>query len=368
MSGKMAWAVGLVALVIGFGCSSDDGDGSGCNPLFGDCEGGVGTETGEGGAVDTGPHPCEMVVEESCTTASDASCESEVLTSCATEAYLRGYADNTLPPCDPTRVDPVIDAELWLSLYRYSGVSDADTVNHTQALQAYYAPNQLTMYTDDVATADTIRYAIDGDLASLNAALIDAGIPANATTLTEEQEEIAVQAIGRVMFEPTRAFFDRYAIPAAPKVNVAVIDQIISPSMVELLEMDGVVVGLGLSPTLLNLVSAEESGASLNTMLEIDSDFTPTLFVGNTDIVDFGVNFQHVVAHEMGHALGLPHVEDVGNLMEQGGDVTCRHWLSTEQVAAMGPFSDVILPDEILTRLLAKRRVALGKVLAQRAR
>jgi len=359
MSGKLGWVVGVLGLVIGCSSSDGDGDGAACNPLFGDCE----------GAVDTGPHPCDAVVEESCTDQSDASCESEALTSCATDAYLRGYAESTLPPCDSTRADPLIDAELWLSLYRYSGVSDAATVNHTQALQAYYAPNQLTMYTDDVARADVIRYAIDGDMASLNAALIDTGIPADATTLTPEQEEIAVQAIGRVMFEPTREFFERYAIPAAPKVNVAVIDQIISPSMVEILEMDGVVVGLGLSPTLLDLVSAEESGASLNTMLEIDSDFTPTLFVGNTDIVDYGVNFQHVVAHEMGHALGLPHVEDVGNLMEQGGDVTCRHWLSTEQVAAMGPFSEVtLLPDEALARLLARRSVALGKVLAERAR
>jgi hypothetical protein len=321
-----------------------------------------------------GEHHCEKLVAERCGADSEPDCASTTLADCATNYYLRNYTDDELPSCDPTHPTLPINRNLEISLYRYAEVSDAATVLHAKGLQAYYAPNQLLMHTADIARFESIRYAIGGTMAELNQALTDAGIAPTATSLTEEEQARAQKAIGQVIFAPTRAFFERHALPEQSKVNVVVIDQIVSPAMVELMDVDGIIVGLGLSPTLLERVEqADPNSGSLNTMLQVTERFTPTLFVGNTDITRLKVNFQHVVAHEMGHALGLPHVEDENNLMEQGGDVTCRHWLSEDQIAAMGPFSEVVptsgsegAASDAFERIVAARKRILEHVLDAR--
>jgi len=314
------------------------------------------------------PHPCEAQAAATCEGSADTSCEPNALAECATNYYLRGYQPESLPPCDPSKPNVVIGQTLELSLFRGFGISDEAVVEHSQGLQRYYELYQLTMETRDVAAPDPIENALSGTLAEFNQALSDAGIPPTATSLTPEQEALAESVIGKVMFAPTREFLQRHAVPAEAKVNVAAIDQILSPDVVDLMELDGTVVGLGLSPAVIARTSEQDdSTQSLNTMLELDEDFTPTLFVGHNDIARLTGNFDVVVAHEMGHALGLVHVDDPGNLMEPYVTDNCRTWLSQEQVDMMGPFSDVTpTPDDALSRILQGRKNLLRRILESR--
>lgn len=314
-------------------------------------------------------HPCQREVEQACGEVDDgSSCAVERMTNCATNYYLRSYAPENLPDCDSSKPVIPIDAELMLSLYRYSNISDGNTVRHTQGLQRYYAPFDLMMTTDAIVAPERIRYALGGTEAELTQALIDAGLNPSATSLTPEEEALATRVVGDVIFAPTKAFFQRHSIPVQAKVNIVVIDQIVSPGVTELMGLEGTIVGLGLSPALIaNLGETDADAASLNTMLQTDGDFTPTLFVGHSDIARLSGNFDVVVAHEMGHALGLPHVEDEGNLMQQGGSHRCRRWLDQEQVDLMGPFADVTAtPEDALSRLLIGQRNLLRNLLARR--
>ncbi len=316
-----------------------------------------------------GSHPCDATVESACgPVGANPTCEAPAMQDCATNYYLRGYSPDTLRACDPSYPILPIDKDLELSLFRGEGMTDQDTVGEVQGLQRYYEPHQLRMFTRDVAKSDPIRYAMQATMAELNQALIDAGISPSAPSLTEEEEALAVQAIGRALFAPTREFLSRYAEPAEPKVNVAVIHQILSPDVVELMEMEGTVVGLGLSPTVIERASLEDPDAqSLYTFLEVDQEFTPTLFVGHTDIQRLAGDFDVIIAHEMGHCLGLVHVELDGNLMEPTTDEICRPWLSQEQIDVMGPFAaQLSRPEETLLKLLRGQRTLLRRVLQMR--
>jgi len=358
-----SWSV-AAAVVLGCG---DDSDPTACGLLRASSPDKLGCSSA---ILDLTPHPCALEVKKAC--GNDADCAKSAMSDCATEYYLRSYEADTLPPCDPDRPLLMIDQNLNLALFRGIRISDVSTAVHTNALQHYFDPQALWMGTDGLAETNPIRYAIAGTVAQFDQALIDAGIPPSADTdsLTDEEEAAALEAISAVMFGPTRDFLATHAKPMEAKVNVVVIDQILSPTLADLLAIEGTVVGLGLSAALLERVdetTEDPDAMSLNTMLDVDGDFTPTLFVGHTDIARLTQDFDLVIAHEMGHALGLPHVEEPGNLMEQGGEDNCRRWLSQEQVDLMGPFAQAMLaPEDALSRILAGRKNVLRRVLEAR--
>lgn len=271
--------------------------------------------------------------EEPCRTAAPAE-----LSACATTHYFEDGETAVLPECDAQRPVLPIGQRLELKLFRGTNMGHSEVARNTRALQRYFAPHALEFWTAALPEPYHISYAMRGTAPEFERALRDVGIDPSATDLSVEQQAIAADAVSGVMFREARAFLSLHAEPAAIRVNVVVIQQIIAPELVKYLQLEGTVVGLGLSSALIERQQTDPGAPTLNTLFEIDGDFTPTLFVGHTDLRRLTRQSDTIVAHELGHALGLTHAVEPENLMAPAARVDCRGWLSSEQIAMMGPF------------------------------
>ena len=92
-------------------------------------------------------------------------------------------------------------------------------------------------------------------------------------------------------------------------------------------------VGLGLSPQLFRNIAASDASKNLFTLMGLPEAFTPTLLVGHRDIVRLAKTPDVVVAHELGHAMGLQHTFVEGDLMTQGsGSHGCVPGLTDSEI------------------------------------
>jgi hypothetical protein len=295
-----------------------------------------------------------------------AQCEADELRRCATAYYYSGYEANPLRSCNVGEPLVTIGATLQTVLFRGEDILHKDVAYHTRALQRYFEPHALVFETATTDARYPIRYAMQGSEEELMQALDEAGVPLNRE-LTAEEEAIAFRVTGEVIFRDFREFLAEFSQQATVGVNIIVIPQIVDPELKPVLDLKGEVVGLGISAALIERVGSEEPGLSFYELFGIDMQFTPTLLVGHRTIVRYLAEPDAVVAHEMGHALGLPHVDAAGNLMQPIADPRCRGGLLQEQVELMGPFQshvgdpDCGLPNigqlhsRIVERLLQRR-------------
>ena len=70
-------------------------------------------------------------------------------------------------------------------------------------------------------------------------------------------------------------------------------------------------------------------------MTGLSGDFTPTLFIGDADVGCLPGSADNLVAHELGHALGLPHASEADNVMTPGQNLPCNEALSSTQLGEM---------------------------------
>ncbi|HYO94755.1 MAG TPA: hypothetical protein VER33_09590 [Polyangiaceae bacterium] len=271
----------------------------------------------------------------------DATCTAaanSTLSHCVTTYYFRDYEPIELPECDAERGSALIDERLNLQLFKDVELTNRHVAQHTRALQRYFQPQALLMQTRSHPSTYMMSHALRGTADEFERALLEAGIDPSASALSEEDHAIATRAVSDIMFREVIEFLDQQAISDEPHVDLVLIQQIVAPELADYLQLDGTLVGLGLSPTLLRRQAASSQPSAINSLLHRDDEFTPTVFLGHADIVRLVGQSDAVVAHELGHALGLLHWNEDGNLMAESGPFDCRRWLGEEQVGMMGPF------------------------------
>jgi hypothetical protein len=271
-----------------------------------------------------------------------ATCEADGLRTCATSYYFGSFSARAVADCTLGTTVPIIDKIVDTTLFRGSGVGDGTLAVHTRALQRYFEPNKLRFQTAGVARSVDIDHVMTGSIEAFNTALTAAGLPP-LTQVTPDQQQRAEEVVAETMLRPLREFLAAHGtVVQDGHVNMVVVRQIVSPELAGLLQLPGEIAGLGLSPLVLQRVSTSDPQGDLYRLLDLPAAFTPTLFIGHEPIDRLVGDAYNIVAHEMGHTLGLPHDETPGNLMVQAGRQDCRAYLTQAQADMMGPFAGLL--------------------------
>jgi hypothetical protein len=250
---------------------------------------------------------------------------------CWTEYYFRRYEPDPVSPCSASAVPDTPGGAVEIQLFRGAGIEDRSVAEQAGRLARFFEPYGLSFWTRTASADAGLAYAMNGSAPELDAALDAANIPIEP--LTEEEELRAKHAIGAVIFARLKDFVVRTSIAMPNAVNLLVVEQVVEPQLAEVLygSPRAPVTGLGLSPERLARVEAGSPSDTLHEMIGLDEEFTPTLVLGLDNLDAFGAGADNVVAHEMGHALGLEHADEAGNVMSPTVETECRAWLSPEQ-------------------------------------
>jgi hypothetical protein len=182
-------------------------------------------------------------------------------------------------------------------------------------------------------------YAMQGSAATIDEAVAASKLAADGGTAADESSQ-SNRAIGSVVFADLRRFVTEHTVDADRGfVNLVVLQHIVSPALALFLygSTTAPVVGYGLSPTFLTEIAGDDPSEALREMLGLEEHFTPVLFLGYSELSASDLNADNVLGHEMGHALGLQHSNQSGDVMSPGTLRGCTESFNAEQLDAMSP-------------------------------
>ena len=251
---------------------------------------------------------------------------------CLTEHYFKGYGPVGIAACEgfvPTQMK--LAARREIDFFTGGTVVDAYVRAEGQFLQRYYATYELTFFARAPAAPAGLSFALNGTNEQLAELARRAGLTPGAEP-TAAQSKLLEQSTAELIFADLRNFVRAQSNPPRKAINVVVLAHIASPDIAAQFQ-GGVIAGLGLSPTLFKNVAADDPSRNLFELIGLGEDFTPTLFVGHTDVVALAKSPDVIVSHELGHSMGLQHTTAKGDLMTQfAASNACIPGLSDDEI------------------------------------
>ncbi len=255
---------------------------------------------------------------------------------CLTTHYLSGYTPVPFPLCKGASTAK-IDGTKHIEFLVGEGVDDLEVQTAGRRLQRYYEAYALKFKVQELPGSVAFKYVLSGTEEAMRKRASELGVDASKEPTTDAEALTIERIVGEVLGKNIREVVKRGKTGDPNRIDIVVSDGVVDPAVQKLVAGTSVVLGMGLSPSLFRSVAADAASVNYFEIYDLPPDFTPVFFIGQDDVRRLTPLLgDSIMAHELGHAMGLLHVEEQSNLMyPSAGAVTCLPGLDDKQVAQL---------------------------------